>query len=451
MVRHPPAVPRWKSLLRAFKFVANPTKILRENSEKYGKTYQFHIGGIQKGLMTTDPEVIQHVLQKNHRNYFKSDIQTKILARFVGQGLLTSNGDYWLRQRRLIQPGFHRERLTSLTRLIVSELDPFLDSLDAGFENRNRLTINISSSMHHLAFQIIAKTLFSTGISEDEVQILSEKINQIQRFVVKQIRQPYLRTWLEMSGKLKSHDHIAAEVRSTILKIIQERKHSNVDSNDLLQMLLNARYEDTLQPMTDQQLLDECLILFIAGHETSGHALAWTFYLLSMHPEIQKDLYAEIGNRDINQIDFEELAGMPFSRAVIDEAMRLYPPAWIIDRVAKSDDQIKDVFIPSGSKVFLDIYGLHHDPDFWPDAERFNPTRFMSIPMQKSSAFLPFGSGPRLCIGQHFAILEMQLVLLKMVQAFEILPGNQEVELKPMITLRSKEDIQINLEKRNHL
>ena len=446
MAQTPPSVPRWKSIIRAVRFVANPIGILQENTRRYGRTYFFHIGGIQKGIMTTDPSVIKHILQKNHRNYKKSDIQTRVLGRFVGRGLLTSEGDYWLRQRRLIQPGFHRERLSNLVSLIVDEVEKHIKSnVESLYGDAEEF--NVSKAMHRLSFQIIARTLFGDAIKPSDVDDLSAKIAKIQAFVVRQIRQPYLRGWFKVSGQLGKHDQIAGEVQHTLLAIIQERKKCETTSDDLLQMLLDARYEDTGLPMDTQQVLEESLILFIAGHETTSNALAWTLYLLSHHPHWQQEAYNEVRKKGdgFNPEDFRQPS---LIQAILNESMRLYPPAWIIDRISKGDDEVDELLIPAGTRIFIDLYGLHHDSDLWENSMQFDPGRFLLKPPHKYNGFMPFGGGPRLCIGQHFSMMEMQIVISKILMRYEILPSSSNVELKPLVTLGSRTDIQVRLKKR---
>jgi len=256
---------------------------LHENLTKYGKSYTFHIGGLRKGILTTEPAFIQHVLQKNHRNYRKSKLQTYFLARYVGRGLLTSDGAFWLRQRRMIQPAFHRTQLNRLVGIIAEEVDRFfrLHWTSTG-------TRDIYEDMHTLAFRIVAKALFSADIEGDVLRKLSQQISRLQWFITQRIRKPYLHQWYYVSGQIRKHDKVAAEARSTILGIIRERKRSGERKNDLLDLLLSARYEDTGLPMDETQILDESLILFVAGHETTANALTWTLFLSASTRDISR-------------------------------------------------------------------------------------------------------------------------------------------------------------------
>jgi cytochrome P450 len=445
----PPLVPRLVSFFRAATFLANPIPVLSDNLSKYGSTYRFHIGGLKKGIVSVEPEVIQHVLQKNNRNYRKSEIQTVTLAHYVGQGLLTSEGEYWLRQRRLIQPGFHQQRLRKLVDLINVEIAACISSLKEVAKRQG--VIDLYQTMHKLAFRIVAKTLFSTGLEENLLEKLSNQITDIQKFIVKQIRQPYARLWHQWSGQTHACEETARETREILTKIIQDRTKAGTRHDDLLQMLLDTRYEDTGEAMNMQQVLDECLILFVAGHETSANALTWTFYLLSKNPEKIKPILAESCRMTNAQPSFDQLSHLCYTTQVIEESLRLYPPAWIIDRVAINDDCVAGYRIPKDTMIILFIYGSHHYSLFWQDPENFRPERFgpeerKTIP---AFAYFPFGGGPRKCIGNNFAMMEMQLVLTQMVKAFQFECLSDQVTLLPLITLRPQEKLLFKLKERS--
>ena len=444
----PPLVPRYISLVRAASFIANPIPILSANLNQYGRTYRFHIGGFKKGMVTTEPEIIQHVLQKNNRNYKKSEIQTDLLAHYIGKGLLTSEGAYWLRQRRLIQPGFHRDRLAKLVQIINDEIGICIKQLHKSAQT-NKI-VDLYEVMHTLAFRIVAKTLFSTGMNESQISKLSRQITDIQSFIVKQIRQPYAHLWHRWSGQIQACEGLAKETRQILSSIIEQRLGSGEQLDDLLQMLIDSRYEDTGEQMTLSQLLDECLILFVAGHETSANALAWTFYLLAKNPgkviPLIRDTQVWV-NYGKNPT-FNHLKSLTYTTQCIEEALRLYPPAWIIDRVAIEKDTISGYKIPRNTLVILYIYGSHHDSALWNDPESFKPERFdtktrKSIP---DFAYFPFGGGPRLCIGNNFAMMEMQLVLTRLIKEFDfVLQSPSQATLHPLITLRPLEKLEFRI------
>lgn len=440
-----PTVPRWRTLINAARFLANPAIVLGEFITDYGPTFYTYIGGVKKGIVTIEPHVVQHILQKNNRNYRKSSIQVDRLGHFLGHGLLTSDGEYWLRQRRLIQPGFHRSKLEGIREIVQGVIDEFTAELDHAA--RMGKSVDVAQKMMELAFRIVARSLFSASFPEQELQRLSNSITVLQSFIIRQIRQPWLNPWFVVSGALRRHEQISRDADQIILKVIRERKTSGESRDDLLQMLLDARHEDTGEPMTEQQLLDECKILFVAGHETTANALAWTWYLLSRHPEtvsaIREELHQVVG---AGNPTFSDLPKLNFITQVIEESMRMYPPAWITDRVAIEADEVGDLKIPKGIIVVPFIYGIHHNPSIWKDPEVFDPGRFEKETKNQLPAFgyMPFGGGPRLCIGNSFALMEMQLVVAAMVRRFDIaLPADQIIEAQPLVTLRPRYGIRM--------
>ena len=397
-------------------------------------------------MVTKDPDIIRHVLQKNHRNYIKTPMIFEKLRRFLGNGLLTSEGPYWLQQRRLIQPGFHKQRLQALVEImnqVIMESEP----MALGAKGRDE-RVDVYPMMMRLAFDIVTRSLFSTAVSADKLDLLSNSLTTIQAFLVQQIRQPYLNPWFRMSGQLAKHVKLSKQADEVLLGLIRARRSSGESKEDLLQMLLDARYEDTGEGMTDQQLLEETNILITAGHETTANALSWIFYLLAKHPDKQELLRTELrevlGSREPTFMDVPKLS---YTTQVIEESMRLYPPAWVTDRQAAADDEIKGHEVPKGTMVVLAIYALHHDAKFWDDPEAFRPERFAPTSrkqMNTNYSYLPFGGGPRLCIGNSFAMMEMQLVLAYYLRKYRIrLASQQPPEMLPLVTLRPKNGIPI--------
>ncbi len=443
ILRDPPRVPRLLSLFRALRFVDNPLPILEDNRFRFGRTYRFHIGGVQPGIVTSDAAVIQHVLQKNHRNYTKSSIQRDILARYVGNGLLTAEGAFWLRQRRLIQPGFHRERLNDLASLMHQEILRFMDGLQAQIHSGR--IVDVHQAMHQLTFRVVAKTLFSTSVDDSQLTQLSSDIATLQQFIVKLIRQPYVKWWHRLLGNERQHLELAEKVRSLVKDIVITRKLSEQSGGDLLQMLLESRYQDTGEAMDEDQIVDESLIIFLAGHETSANALTWALHLIASDKAVYHSVLDQVTRvKQIVKLKFGQLEQLSEIKYVLEEAMRLYPPAWILDRVAKSDDQVAGWRIPKNTVVFLNIYGLHHDEQYWPQPYSFQPKRFLvDTASRQNPRYVPFGSGPRLCIGNQFAMMEMQLVLAHLLARFEIRPVLSEVEIKPLITLQPRNGLKL--------
>ena len=447
----PPAVPRLKSLRKLPQILANPIPVFNEFLAEYGDSYTFNFRGSKvKGIFSINPAFHQHVLQKNNRNYKKSDVQVKWLGHYLGQNLLTSEGSYWLRQRRLIQPGFHRQRLASITDIINSVIDDFTVELERKMKKEG--TVDVAEEMMELAFMIVAKSLFNTSMDIANLKDLSHKITVLQQFLVKQIRLPFLNGYFRWSGQLRKHEVISREAEKIVEQVILERQAKGIEQDDLLQMLIDARYEDTGEGMTTRQLLDETKILFVAGHETSANALAWTLYLLTRHPEALARVRSEVDEvSGGNPLTAEDLRKLTYTTQVIEESMRIYPPAWITDRLSLSDDECLGYRYPKGTMIGVYIYGTHHNPKLWDAPHEFRPERFSPEAKKKrhSYAYFPFGGGPRLCIGNSFAMMEMLLAIAKMAVKydFELVPG-QHIVPHPLVTLRPGNGIRMRFRRR---
>jgi cytochrome P450 len=417
----------FSSIPRMLKQVKDPIGAMEESMDRFDGTYSVHLG-IKKYIITQDPAFIDHVLRINHRNYHKSPFQSEKLAKFLGNGLLTANGEYWLKQRRLIQPGFHAEKIHALYNIIGKTVNDFLKEIPAGLQN-------VYPQMNNLAFRLVINTLFNIHVEESVRGQLSEFIYKAQDFVIKDIRQPHKSWWFKLSGEEKENVKRSTGARKIISNIIRERKEAGGKFNDLLEMLLDARYEDNGEPMTEDQIIDEILVLIIAGHETTANALSWTLYLLADHPEYQTKLKTDTAGLSLKESVMNE--GL---NNVIKESMRLYPPAWISDRIALNDDTFKNFKFPKETIVILFYYGLHRDPKHWKDPELFKPERFSKEnEKDRAKVYFPFGAGPRLCIGNNFAMAEMAIFIQAFVQHFTVKSTNSKPKLNPLVTLKPDE------------
>lgn len=422
----PPGYTFLQSLVRTYKQVKNPIGTMEESMTKFNGTYAVNLG-LKRMIVTQDPGFIEHVLKTNHKNYFKSPIQTDQLGKFLGKGLLTSNGEYWLKQRRLIQPGFHVDKIHALYAIIKKTVGDFLQAFPTGNQ------IDVYPLMYKLAFEIVINSLFNVKVPPEHQQQLSTFIREVQEFVIKEVRQPHKNWWFNISGEVDRNLKKAEGARSIIRNIIQERKTSDKKYNDLLDMLLDARYEDNGEPMHENQIIDEILILLIAGHETTANALAWTLHLLATHPDELRRL-----REATNDLTIEACVTNDLLNAVIKESMRLYPPAWISDRVSLNDDVYNNFSFPAGSIIIVFYYGLHRDEKYWEDPTFFRPSRFekKNFSKEKFKAYYPFGAGPRLCIGNNFAIAEMAIFLHAFIHRFTMSPPVTTPRINPLVTLR---------------
>ncbi|MFK7774278.1 MAG: cytochrome P450 [Saprospiraceae bacterium] len=442
----PPKSPRYRSIIRLQRFIQNPIPFLNENLKEFGDTYCFSLRYSKVNILTIDPDVIQHILRKNADNYEKPDGSTNALARFIGKGLLLATGEEHTRQRALMAPGFRPKQMGKLVSLMDNEIDKYCDELDVRLSKSS--TINIAEEMKAMTFRVMSKAIYSDDMNKETIHDFSKRFDTLQDFFIKLVRLPAMMKWYDFNGKTKFYEKVANENNQVLLDIISARRKRELE-DDLLGMLMGCKYEDTKEGMTDTQLKEESLILFVAGHETASNILSWIFYLLHEHPECVEKIKAEKENiLQGRKPEFTDLMRMEYLTQVIDECLRLYPPSWITDRIAKEDDEVKGFLIPKGSRVIPFIYGLHHSEKVWPDAEKFDPSRFTKEGRKDRHNFahMPFGAGPRQCIGRHFAMTEMKMIILKLIYRYDFdLIKNQKIEVLPVVTLRPRYGIQFIL------
>jgi cytochrome P450 len=437
-----PAVPRSRSFLDSRAMAHNPVQVLSKYISQYGDTFRFYFGGVKEAIVTTNPVVIQHVLKTNWENYHKSHIQKKRMGRFLGKGLLTTEGEPWKTQRRLIQSGFERKQLEVLSSIMQ---DSLTDSL-RDFDRQARVgSVDIYPLMMKITFAMVGKSLFGAKLKEEDIETISEAISTVQEFMVRQTIQPYLNPWFAASGEVRKHEQMTARAFGILRDYIQRRRHEE-PGHDLLQILLDARYSDGSR-MDDELIVSESMQLLVAGHETSSNALSWTLYLLSMRPDcierVRQEFDEVLGEKPLG---FADVPKFEFTTQVIMEALRLYPPFWMVDRMALADDRAGDLDIPRGSTVVVFIYGTHHSPRHWENPESFDPERFAKAneKLHTPYAHLPFGAGPRGCIGGNYAMLQMLMILSVLLRKydFRLVPG-QTIEPRPMVILRPEHGIRM--------
>ncbi len=428
--KHIPVVTFFKVYANARRILKNPLPFHRENFEKHGDIFEVQLGRKKSAIFTRNAGLTKHILQKQHRKYFKSDLQSKDLAKYIGEGLLTSNGEKWLRQRRLIQPAFHKKKLQTLAATIKNEVKYELSKIQPG------KTIEVLPFMSDLAFRVVAKSLLSYTDVGNTISRLQEITEEAQKTLIKEIRQPYKKWWFYLSGKIKNTLKTTEEGRNLLNAIIEERKCSSEKYDDLLDMLLESRYEDGTM-MDNEQLIDEIMILFIAGHETTANTLSFVLWLLALHPDIQNRVLEEVSDMDEEISFMDQFTKYPYTKQCIEEAMRLYPPAYFSDRKAVEDDEYQGFKFQKGDTILISFYEIHRHADFWEDPNTFNPDRFKAEKRKKhSDCYFPFGAGPRMCIGNNFAMFEMILVVSELVKKYQITTNNNTVEIQPLITLK---------------
>ncbi len=438
-----PAVSRFRSFADSRATAANPVQVLQAYNREFGDTFRFYLGGIKEAIVTIDPAVIQHVLKTNAENYRKSDIQVKRMGHFLGKGLLTTHGEAWRTQRRLIQKGFDRKQLEALSAIMQDSLTDSLRQFDSQIHNG---PVDIYPHLMKMTFAMVARSLFGANLKDEDIDLISHTISTVQEFIVRQTLQPYLNPWFAATGELRKHEEMRATADKVLLEYIRQRRHEE-PGHDLLQTLMDARYADG-ESMPDSLVLSESMQLLVAGHETSSNALSWLLYLLSTHPDVLDRVrheFDEILNGE--PLNFTAVPKFVYTTQVINEALRLYPPFWMIDREAVADDRVGDTVIPAGSTVIVYVYGAHHAPRYWPDPETFDPERFTkeNVALQPPFTHLPFGGGPRGCIGGNYAMLQILMILSTLLRKYDLeLPPGQKIEPRAMVILRPKHGIRMS-------
>jgi cytochrome P450 len=413
-------------------------------AREYGDLAYFKLGP-QPVFLLNHPDYIRDVLITHHKNFMKGEGLQRA-KRLLGEGLLTSEGEFHLRQRRLAQPAFHRHRIAGYAATMADYAERMRDQWQDG-ETRD-----IAREMMRLTLAIAGKTLFDTDVGSEADEIgnaLSQAMALFNRVTL-----PFSQ-YLEKLPLPATRRFQKARQRldSTIYRIIDERRQSGEDRGDLLSMLIQARDEEgDGTGMTDEQLRDEAMTIFLAGHETTANALTWTWYLLSQNPEVEAKLHSEIDELLNGRLPAaEDYPRLRYTEMVFAESMRLYPPAWILGRRALNDYQIGDYHIPARSILLMSQYVMHHDSRYFPDPFKFEPERW--APELKESrpkfSYFPFGGGTRICIGEHFAWMEGVMVIASIAQRWKMrLSPGQRIEMQPLVTLRPKYGMKMVLERR---
>ena len=333
-------LPKGYSLLEViFKtndFLKKPISFVMQSMDKFGDNYFVAFPGGQKLMWTRDPKFIDHVLRVNQRNYTKSDMTIGRASEFFGTGLVFARDDYWRRQRRLIQPAFHRQKLMGLYEIMIKTIREVLEEIPTD------KAVDIYPLMNRLSFKVLVNSLFDISLSEALLAELNQLFTEIQQFLLDDVNKPYLRLFYPINGAEKKHYTKAERMRTIMRDIIQERRQSNAMYTDILDMLINSTYEDTGEKMNEDQIIDELLVLLFAGFETSSNSLSWLLYLLAKNPAVKEKLVASIKDKDIYTTAQNE-----YLKATINEGLRLYPPAWMTERIALEDDVFGEYSVPA--------------------------------------------------------------------------------------------------------
>jgi cytochrome P450 len=401
--------------------------------------------GPRNSYLLIHPDYVKDALVTNHRRFKLSDTWDDV-ARVLGNGLLHSEGEFHRRQRRLSNPAFHHARIMEYATVMAEFAKRTSDRWQDGVE------LNIHDEMMELTLGVVCKTLFSVDIESDEARDFRDVANRILKLF--RLGTPLAAVLRSLPLETtKKFDEAREVVDRFVYRIIRERRQSGEDRGDLLSMLMMARDEETDgSGMDDEQLRDESMTIIAAGHETTANALTWTWYELSQHPEAEARLHEELATVLGGRLPtVEDLKSLPYTRKVLQETMRLWPPAWILLRQVKEDHEIAGVHLPADTHIAMFPYLLHRDPRWWPEPARFDPDRWTDQAEQDRPkfAYMPFGAGPRMCIGEQFAWMEAMLIVAVIAQQWQVRmrPGHRVVP-EPRVNLRPRNGIPMIPERR---
>ena len=404
----------------------------------YGDVARYRVAHMRM-YQVSSPEGVGRILHDNHRNYSKDVATFGTLRLFLGNGLFTSDGDFWRRQRRLAQPAFHRRRVAAFGGLMT---DATLEMLDRWRPLADRgQPLDVGAEFSRLTMEVVTRALFSTSV-EGDISTIGRAIATLLDDVTFRFTFPFYPPLRVPTPRNRRFLAARAALDEVVYGIISGRRRSPGEHDDLLALLMEARDEDTGEGMSDKQLRDEVITLFLAGHETTANALTWASYLLSTHVDVARRLQVEVDEALEGRVpSASDLPNLLYTRMVIDETLRLYPPAWITNRRAIEDDLVCGYRIPAEAMVSISPYVTHRDPRLWENPEGFDPDRFSPehAAGRPHYAYFPFGGGPRQCIGKGFALMEATLVLALLYQRCEMhLVSGRKVETEALATLRPR-------------
>lgn len=403
--------------------------------------------GASHVVMVSSPAYAHEVLVERQEDYEKSAVLTVLIRPIIGDGILASQGSRHKRRRAIVVPAFQANRIARYHDAIVRETDRVLDRFRAGTE------VNFGEEMLHLTLEIVGATLFNTKVSAD-IATVGRAVTDGSEAVTDLLRSFLFLPPTRFTAPGRKLFKAQRDLDRVVYRIIRERRASGQDPGDVLSMLLAARDAETDEGLSDEELRDEVMTLFLAGHETTANGLTWALGLVSQHPEVAERLAAEVDVLGGRAPTFEDLAKLPYAMCVFKEALRLYPPAYLIGRAALTQTRIGRYDLSKGQVVLVNVYGIHRRADLFPDPDAFRPERFLDGAEKRwpKGAYIPFGGGPRICVGNHFALMEGQLVLARLAQRFRLAGSVASMpEAEPLVTLRPKQSLTMRVVPRDDL
>jgi|HubBroStandDraft_6_1064221.scaffolds.fasta_scaffold65176_2 cytochrome P450 len=401
---------------------------------RYGDTYRVYVPArASYTYVIHHPDDVKRVLVGNHKNYIKGVGLDRVRI-LLGKGIMTSEGELWKRQRYMMQPYFHRRVITEFAAVIAAANERFIERWEALTAHGE--LVNLTDEMSELTLEVVLRAIFGSDLDRLTQQLGGNPFEVITR----------------ESGRNLQFAYKFRSLTKLVAGLIAQRRSEAGEHFDYLGMLMSARDKDSGEPMPERELIDEVLTLIVAGHETTASGLNWTWYLLSQHPQVAARLHAEIdASAELGTPQLADMEGLSYTRQVIDEALRLYPPGWLLSRRTLEPDVLGGYAVPANANVLLPLYLLHRHPHFWQEPERFWPERF--APEHEAErprfAYMPFAAGPRHCIGETLALYEMLVHLYKVARRYRLTyVPDQPLELEAQINLRTRYPLHMRLERR---
>lgn len=427
------SVPRRRLSLREIRaYQDDEMSFMLQAAREQGGLARFRMAWINMTVVT-DPELIRELMVRRPQDLHRDPYTTKVLGRIMGNGVFIAEGADWQRQRKLVQPAFHASRISNYAAAMASFTNEMCDSWQDG------TTVLLDRELTELTLRIIAETMFNLDLA-DQTALLGREMQAILEVGEAQLDMTFVPPpWVPTALNRKQNPALAS-VRGRMHAIVRERLASGQDEGDLLSMLVLARDDDG-HPMDEDAIVDECMTLLVAGHETTAVLLSWIWVLLGQHPNITEQLVAEVDQVSGGEpVTFEMLPGLSLTERVVKEALRLFPPAFGVGRTPIRDIVVDGHQLKRGELIMISAYALHRLGEYYDDPEEFRPERWApDAPQPPRYAYIPFGAGPRICLGNMFAMMEAQVILATMLQRVHLAPlRSGEVEAEPVITLRPK-------------
>lgn len=452
-MKQPPS-PKGQPIIGHLKgFKNDPINFMLDSARAHGDMVLFRLLN-KKIYFLNHPDAIRHVLHNNHKNYHKSP-GYRPLRLLGGMGIFTSDGELWLKQRKLYQPAFSHSSIKGYTDSVLTNTNELIANWSVA--SKADEAVNISREMMKVTMSIISETLFSSRI--DYESHLWDAISYALKWINERaLKSPFVFPANWPTAKNRKFHAAVDSLNELVYGIIEAKKKDNKNPNDLLSRFMDPGGD--LEGLNPEELRDEVMTIFIAGHETSANVLMWVFYELSRHPEVEARIFEEVTALGERELVYDDLHHLIYTAQVLNETMRLYPPVWHLGRMNLTEDEIGGYPIPKGSHVRMSPLVIHRHPDYWEKPDEFNPDRFYKkmedgtyskteLEPPTPFTFIPFGAGPRLCAGRNFAMMEMVLILAKLVRQFKIRPGQgKAIEMGPLMTLRPKKDVYLKFDQR---